>query len=181
VQNITQSLRKDPAAYTADSLFASLIDEARGHQPSQQQADQLLHSSQGQRQGQRQRQGRQLPKNQFKNLPYQNSFCRNCKKTGHNISDCWWLHEDKRPAGWIQHSRIEKNTTKPPTRASALKKPPSAAKREAIRQEKLIAAIMQQADESAGDSQDGSEEEINLNSLNIGQNNGQDEDIDIID
>jgi hypothetical protein len=180
VQNITQSLRKDPAAYTADSLFASLIDEARGHQPSQQQADQLLYSSQSQRQGQgqRQRQGRQLPKNQFKNLPYQDAFCRNCKKNGHYIGDCWWLHEDKRPAGWTQNNRVDKNATKPVTRASALKKPPSAAKRDAMRQEKLIAAIMQQADESAASgSQDGSEEEINLNSLDI----DQDEDLDLID
>lgn len=36
IQTITQSLRKDPKSYTIDSLFASLIDEARGHQSTQE-------------------------------------------------------------------------------------------------------------------------------------------------
>lgn len=34
ISNITQSLRKDPKAYTIESLFASLIDEARGREDS---------------------------------------------------------------------------------------------------------------------------------------------------
>ncbi len=116
VQNITQSLRKDPAAYTTDSLFASLIDEARGHQP-RQAADTLLHSSQRQQ---------VHVKNRFKQQPYQNAFCRNCKKTGHLIGDCWWLHENKLPRDWVQNTKNNNKINKyPTTRSTATKKPPS--------------------------------------------------------
>jgi hypothetical protein len=86
-QNIIQSLRKDPAAYTIDSLFACLIDEARGHHLDHSgQYDHIYttHAAASSSYHMPNNHG-QKAKNAHKRLPYQGKYCFNCKRKNHNV------------------------------------------------------------------------------------------------
>ena len=75
-QNIIQAFRNDSNAYTFDSLCANLIDEVKGKIANQIYAVKL--------------------KNKYKKN--NDLFYTNYKKTNHNISNCFFLHKEKRPS-----------------------------------------------------------------------------------
>lgn len=86
ISNIIQSLRKDPKSYTIETLFSSLIDEARGREANGQ---------------------RLLATNKAKAYKKANkgSFCQHCKLPSHQTSSCWFLFPDKAPKSF----KIRKN------------------------------------------------------------------------
>ena len=120
VQNIIQTLRKDPKAYPLDSLFAHLIDESRGKDST----GKLLVLSKKNRSKNGSKSGPKKGSNRFRNdskaykkKPY-GLYCSNCKKTNHRTEDCYFLFRDKAPKNWVfkdtktSDSKISKHTKK---------------------------------------------------------------------
>lgn len=98
IQNIIQSLRQDPKAYTIETLFSSLIDEARGRENYSENNNgynKLLLLK------------RNRNKN-YKKMPY-GKYCDHYKLPSHMTDNCWFLFPNKAPKGWkIRSSRPNK-------------------------------------------------------------------------
>lgn len=85
-----ESLKRDSSAYTPDTLFESLLDEARGRGDNQ-----LLTANLS---GRRRNNGANSQK-----------YCNHCKKRNHIARDCFLLHPDKAPNNWKRkQSKVEK-------------------------------------------------------------------------
>ena len=131
-QNIIQAFRKDSNAYTFDSLCANLIDEAKGKTADQIYAVKI--------------------KNKYKKN--NDLFCTNCKKTNHNISNCFFLHKEKRPSNWKSPNKIIKD-----------KKHQKINKKDEKRKQELLNVIIKADSTKESDSSDSEmniEEEINI-------------------
>ena len=89
IQNITQSLRLDPNAYSIESLFSSLIDEARGRDNNGNNTGKLL----------------VLKRNAYKKKPYSGNYCQHCKNTTHMTMNCWHLFPNKAPTNWNSRAK----------------------------------------------------------------------------
>lgn len=90
---IIQALRKDPNAYTVDSLFASLNDEARGKEnEALGQTQEALNTIKNGRitKPYRAKAGLSLnrTKKAYKKLPFKGKWCEACKMTSHETSAC---------------------------------------------------------------------------------------------
>ena len=90
ISTIIQALRKDPNAYTIDSLFSSLIDEARGKEEEDNSQNRLLTIG---------------SKKAYKKLPYRQKYCENYINTSHMTKNCWFLFPNQAPSGWKPRSR----------------------------------------------------------------------------
>jgi hypothetical protein len=91
-QAIVQSLRKDPKAYTFETLCSSFLDESKGIAKKET----VYTIKQG-------------PKKA--SISKKGNFCSNCKKPSHNAKDCWFLFPNKAPSSWKNNSRIKKSTS----------------------------------------------------------------------
>jgi hypothetical protein len=78
IQNITQSLRQDPEAYTLESLFTSLLDESRGRLNKPSEKALYIKGKKG----------------------AGNSICPHCKLRGHTRESCYFLFPEKAPQSW---------------------------------------------------------------------------------
>lgn len=85
VSNITQSLRNNKDAFTIESLFANLLDEAKRLHFEDDKSEQALLTS--------------TKDNKVKNRHYKGKrpykitkgkYCRNCKRATHNTMDCFF-------------------------------------------------------------------------------------------
>ena len=82
--NIVQALRNSPDAYTVESLFSSLIDEARGKESNNSQ-NKLLYINNN--------------KNNYKKLSG-GLYCQHCKLASHNTKNCFFLFPEQAPKSW---------------------------------------------------------------------------------
>jgi Reverse transcriptase (RNA-dependent DNA polymerase)/gag-polypeptide of LTR copia-type/Integrase core domain/GAG-pre-integrase domain len=97
VSNITQSLRNDINSYNLENLFSNLLDESK--RQDSKELSQALYSSNKNYKG----------KKPYKITKGTGKYCRNCKKTSHNITDCAFLFPDKAPKGWKDKVDISPN------------------------------------------------------------------------
>jgi hypothetical protein len=86
IQNIAQGLRNNSKAYSVDTLFSSLIDEARGREGTigGYYTDLMVLRH----------------KKAYKNRPYNSRYCEHCRSTRHNTNKCWLLFPNLAPKGW---------------------------------------------------------------------------------
>jgi hypothetical protein len=101
-QNVSQTLRSNEKAYTIQSLFTSLLDEAKGQQYKQQ----VNNVNTGRNNYNQSNRNKKLWK---KN---KGEFCSYCKLPNHAEKDCYFLHPNKAPANWKNNSRnrVNKNS-----------------------------------------------------------------------
>ena len=85
VSNIIQALRKDPKAYTLESLISSLIDEARGRENGKNSI--LLANN-------------IKAKGKSYNELSKDRYCHYCKLNSHSTEKCFFLYPDKAPRSW---------------------------------------------------------------------------------
>lgn len=137
-QNIIQAFRKDSNAYTFDSLCANLIDEAKGKTADQIYAVKM--------------------KNKYKKN--NDLFCTNCKKTNHNISNCFFLYKEKRPSNWKS----------PDNKIIKDKKYSKNIKKEEKKKQELLNAIIEANSDEESDSEMNIDEEINILQENTQEN-----------
>lgn len=139
IQNITQSLRKDPNSYSVDTLFANLLDESRGKEKNTTKALILR------------------GKNQKKQYSSEYKQCNNCNLKGHTRENCYFLHPNKAPRSWKVEKKKKEN--------SRIYKPNiSRLKREKL-QEKLLAALANSGSEEEEEEEE--EEKFEENSEKI--------------
>ena len=96
-------------------------------------------------------------------------FCTNCKKTNHNISNCFFLYKEKRPSNWKSPNKIIKD-----------KKHQKINKKDEKRKQELLNVIIKADSTKESDSSDSEmniEEEINILQENIQENISFDEDL----
>ena len=96
IQNITQSLRRDPKAYTVETLFTSLINEARGRENNKHTNLMFLKH-----------------KSAYKRKPYKGAYCEHCRSTSHMTNKCWALLPHLAPKGWKSKSLNPKKASQP--------------------------------------------------------------------
>ena len=89
-------------------------------------------------------------------------FCTNCKKTNHNISNCFFLHKEKRPSNWKSPNKIIKD-----------KKHQKINKKDEKRKQELLNTIIETDSTKESDSSNSEiniKEEINILQENIQEN-----------
>ena len=168
IQTITQSLRKDPKSYTIDSLFASLIDEARGHQSTQEDIYLNIHQRHSlpslSRQTRSTRPTRltkqfskqdrsKIGKSSYKRRPLDGPFCGHCLKATHNTANCWYLYPEKRPLNWQPRQR-PMNQVRP---TATTNWPKSEYSLEAQQKQKAMIATILESDMTSNSSQNTSQ------------------------
>jgi hypothetical protein len=79
IQNITQSLRQDPEAYTLESLFTSLLDESRGRLNKPSEKALYIKGKKGARNP---------------------TICPYYKLKGYTRESCYFLFPEKAPQSW---------------------------------------------------------------------------------
>ena len=87
ISNITQALRNDPKSYTIETLFSSLLDEARGKESNSNSNKLLAITNKGKGKS-------------YKNLPKKGKYCGYCKLTSHSTDNCYFLFPNKAPKTW---------------------------------------------------------------------------------
>jgi hypothetical protein len=172
VANVIQSLRQNPNAYTFDLLVVSLLDEARLHEAQDttyvavarrghKNATTRSKSGSGaqSRMYTESRSSKNKPSNDGwttvtrKNKVAKRVHCTNCKKNGHVRSDCYFLHPDKAPKGWTDHTRGQESQT-----TGKSHKKPIQNHRE-NRDKALVTAAATRANRSRSSSEDSDESE----------------------
>ncbi|KAJ5767425.1 hypothetical protein N7533_000008 [Penicillium manginii] len=113
IQNITQSLRNDPKAYTIDSLIKSLIDESRGKDDNAIYSINNSFYKQNNKNNKISKNNKQNKQNKkpWKKQPLSGKFCKNCHKTNHNVDDCYFLYPKKRPDWWKSNDTDDTDDT----------------------------------------------------------------------
>ncbi|POS82313.1 hypothetical protein EPUL_006480 [Erysiphe pulchra] len=104
ISSITQSLRNNIDAFTIESLFSNLLDESERFEFKNQNEKVMLSAFQDN-------------KNKFKaykdKKPYKitkGKFCKNCKKSSNNTTECYHLFPERAPIYWKQAGQSSKNT-----------------------------------------------------------------------
>ncbi|RKF84133.1 hypothetical protein GcM1_144007 [Golovinomyces cichoracearum] len=100
VLSISQEMRGETDSYDLESLFSNLIDESKRLGSLDHSGDTaLLVSLRG-------KFGKHPKSKGITNYRIQkNKFCKNCRTTSHQTSDCYILYPQKSPKGWRHPSR----------------------------------------------------------------------------
>ena len=120
VSNITQSLRKDPQAYTFDTLTSATLDEAKRHKHKNHVNAAI---------GGRPKKGfKALNKGRVTKKPWKKEkgqICKICSKTSHKSENYYLLHPEKAPESWkkkLEKLKQEKTKERSPTLARERRK-----------------------------------------------------------
>jgi len=132
IQTITQSLRKYPKSYTINSLFASLINEARGPQSIEDNIyinihQKLYRSGLHKPRSPNRAYRAKYPSNpnkakqskpdhkigkSYRNRPLDGPFCGHCLTNTHTITNCWYLYPEKRLFKWQPNQKLSNSYPK---------------------------------------------------------------------
>ncbi len=139
---IVSALRKDPDAYTFDTLCEALLDEARGKEGDEELALNLVSSSKQQK---------------------SKAYCSCCKKKGHKIDQCWFNNPELAPATWKSKQQPNKQPNIQPNKVVKNKSNKYTSKNNWKNKKEALLALIS----SLSESENSSPEPETINMVNI--------------